>query len=910
MNSTWLSPDRCAGLVQAWLEQTRCDLPLSDSDLLQGVPELLNQAARWLTEELSSKQLLQHAEGYGQTRWAQGLDLVDVQRGLSRLARLAVAQLPEASARDRLLGFFEDVTSAALRQMQRQQVDALSQQRRLALDSARLGWWHYDLLSGQVHWDDRFREIFGVTNQELSYERVIACMHPDDQARVDQAVQAALAPENPVPYDIEYRVIRPDGELRWVAAKGRALVQEGRAVTFSGTLQDVTENRQAQDAIAASEAKYRSLFSSMDEGFAVLQMIWNEQGEAVDYRFSEVNPAMERHTGLVNAQGRTARELVPELEARWPETYGRVARSGETARFVMGSEEMGRVFDVCAFRLNEGDDAEVGLLFRDVTQRQKLEAELARTSEQRRLALDSAGMGWWRSNLETGNIEWDEHACGLYGFSERQLPLAQVLQRIHPADLEGRDAKLAAAISPVDPQPIEMEYRVTHPDQSVHWLHLRGRAEFQADRAVALNGTVVDVTERRAMLEQNAALLESERAARSEAERNSQLKDEFLATLSHELRTPLNSILGWTQVLRSQAPLDPDIDQGLAVIERNAKAQTKIIEDLLDMSRILSGKVRLEVQSLDLTSAVAGAVAAVQPGADAKGVHLRVAAAEPGALVTGDPDRLQQVFWNLLSNAIKFTPRGGSVEVSLQRLEPHLQVQVADSGQGIPAEFLPHVFDRFRQADASTTRQHGGLGLGMSIVKQLVELHGGSVRVESPGPGQGSTFCVLLPIKIVTPSAGEPQAVSPEQAQHAPDLSALQADFQLEGLRVLVVDDEPDARGLVQRLLQDRGVEVRSAGSVAEALQLFRQSPPDLLISDIGMPGENGYSLIRQIRLERAEAGGCVPAIALTAYARAEDRATVLEAGFQVHLTKPIETSELLARVALLAGRNQPAPGQ
>jgi signal transduction histidine kinase/ActR/RegA family two-component response regulator len=423
-----------------------------------------------------------------------------------------------------------------------------------------------------------------------------------------------------------------------------------------------------------------------------------------------------------------------------------------------------------------------------------------------------------------------------------------------------------------------------------------------AGNVVRWFGTNTDIDDRKQLQVRNEQLLESERSARSEAERASRMKDEFLATLSHELRTPLNAILGWASMLRDN-PTPQDVSDGMEVIERNARAQTRIIEDLLDMSRIISGKVRLDVQRTDLATVVAGAIETIRPAADAKDIRIQAIIDPHAPPVLGDPNRLQQVFWNLLSNAVKFTPKAGRLQVSLERVNSHLEVCVSDSGVGINPEFLPYVFDRFRQADASSTRKHGGLGLGLAIVKQLIELHGGNVRVNSGGIDQGTTFCVTLPLAVLRTQAEDDK----EERRHPDAQQALPSDlksqFQLRGLKVLVVDDEPDARALVARLLQSRDADVITAGSAAEALELVQKERPDVLVSDIGMPVEDGYSLIRRVRALGPEKGGNVPAIALTAYARAEDRMRAVLAGFQMHVAKPAEGAELLTMVSSLSGR-------
>ncbi|HYE18096.1 MAG TPA: ATP-binding protein [Tepidisphaeraceae bacterium] len=414
------------------------------------------------------------------------------------------------------------------------------------------------------------------------------------------------------------------------------------------------------------------------------------------------------------------------------------------------------------------------------------------------------------------------------------------------------------------------------------------------------------LAERKAADQERAALLEAERAARAEAERASRMKDEFLATLSHELRTPLNAIFGWAQVLSADGATPEDVREGVEVIERNARAQTRIIEDLLDMSRIVSGTIRLHVKPVDLAGVIRAALETVSPAADAKGVRLDVRHDPLATPISGDAHRLQQIFWNLLTNAVKFTGRGGVVRVASRRHESHVEVSVTDTGEGIGPEFLPFVFDRFRQADASTTRRHGGLGLGLAIVKQLVETHGGSVRADSAGAGRGSTFTVSLPVTAVRPvvEAGDPTdpgpvPTSPADGRHGADDTRVMR--RLDGLHLLVVDDEADARDLVRRLLEGRGARVTTAASAVEALARLRADRPDVLVSDIGMPDEDGYALIARVRALGPAEGGDTPAVALTAYARAEDRARALRAGFGGHVVKPVEPAELVGLVAELA---------
>ena len=409
-----------------------------------------------------------------------------------------------------------------------------------------------------------------------------------------------------------------------------------------------------------------------------------------------------------------------------------------------------------------------------------------------------------------------------------------------------------------------------------------------------------DITVRKLEDRERASLLASERAARSIAEHANRMKDEFLATLSHELRTPLNAILGWANILRQNGGSQTDLEQGLDVIERNARIQTKLIEDLLDMSRIVAGKLRLEVQQTMPIGFVEQALQTIGPTAEAKGITITQALDVKAGPIYGDPQRLQQVVWNLLTNAIKFTPRGGTVHVTLSRVETNVEISVTDSGQGITPEFLSSVFDRFRQADASLTRRHGGLGIGLSIVKQLVELHGGTVDASSTGTGQGATFTVRLPIAAGQIRRDQPVQPVPPSVREEP---RPRIDIDLGGVKVLVVDDQLDSTNLVARVLSECGATVVPANTAESAVAAVQAEKPDVLISDIGMPDVDGYELLRQVRMLAPDQGGRVPAVALTAFARSEDRTRSLLAGYSVHVSKPVEPHELVATVASLAGR-------
>jgi signal transduction histidine kinase/DNA-binding response OmpR family regulator len=427
-------------------------------------------------------------------------------------------------------------------------------------------------------------------------------------------------------------------------------------------------------------------------------------------------------------------------------------------------------------------------------------------------------------------------------------------------------------------------------------------------------------------LAQVAALAIENTLFAEEREAN-RIKDEFLATLSHELRTPLNAILGWTQLLRlDPSALAGDALHGVEVIERNAKAQTKLIEDLLDVSRITTGKLRLTMKSISLTAIAKAALDVVRPAADAKSIRLEADLSDDADAIQGDADRLQQVIWNLLSNAVKFTPQHGHVRLSSRlvqesasengnghgkhRHDPRIELRVQDDGPGISPDFLPYVFDRFRQADSSSTRSHGGLGIGLTVVRHVVELHGGEVRAESPGEGRGAIFIVRLPrdpaASAASAAAAAPQAGLATTARHRGHRGASTASAngdpsrRLLGVHALIVDDDPDARDMISRVLGMAGARVTQAGSAQEALEQFVRARPDVVISDIAMPDQDGYDLVRQVRQLPAEMGGQTPAIALTAYARDEDRLRALSAGFQMHVVKPVEPPDIIAATAHL----------
>ncbi len=431
-------------------------------------------------------------------------------------------------------------------------------------------------------------------------------------------------------------------------------------------------------------------------------------------------------------------------------------------------------------------------------------------------------------------------------------------------------------------------------------------APIRNDRGEIIGAVLIfrEVSKQRQLEVERNQLLAREQAARRQAEDANRMKDEFVATVSHELRAPLNAILGWARMLRA-GKLDAEAKtKAMETIERSAENQARLIEDLLDISRIVAGNLRLEVRTLDPVNVIKAAMETVRPAADAKNIHIVGDFEASASAVSGDFNRLQQVIWNLLSNAIKFTHRGGKIQIQTARDESQVLITIRDNGQGIAPEFLPYVFDRFRQADSSSVRKHGGLGLGLAIVRHLVEMHGGQVRAESEGKGKGATFIVRLPIIPMRIDAAQPAAAQPTASWQR----QTQVEPILDGLTILVLDDEEDARQLIKQVLTSYGAHIVTVQEASEALAQLTEQRFDLLVSDIGMPGEDGYSLIRKVRTLPAEKNGRIPAIALTAYARAQDRMRAFAAGFQHHVPKPVEPVELATVIASLTGRlNKPS---
>ena len=795
-------------------------------------------------------------------------------------------------------------------------------------------------------WNAGAVNILGYTEAEAIGQPTHAIYTPEDRAAGVPEQEMATALRDGRATDRRWH-LRKNGERFFVDGVLTAVRDDrGALIGFSKLMQDVTAGWRAEQALRASEERFRTAFAGSAVGMALTD---------VAGRFIQVNEAYCRITGRTQAELASLdihRITHPDDQPRHAQMIDRVV-SGRQESAVVQKRYVrpdGSVVWVqnskSVTRDEQGAPVNIIVLSEDITDRKRADELLHTQNHALQLVaadgpLDEALASLTRvierqagGRVIASILLLDPGAKRFRIGAAPNLPTAynEAVQQMDitagigtcldaaarnetvitsdiatdPAWAEIKDLPLALGLRACWSMPIRNAGGAVIGTFATYLRETREPTPNEREVVEALARAASLAIERRSAEAERERLLERERAARAEAERAGRMKDEFLATLSHELRTPLNAILGWSTILRAGPTDEADLRQGLETIERNARGQTQIIEDLLDMSRIISGKVRLDVQRIDLAAVVHAAIETVRPTAETRGVRIERVLDPAATAVSGDANRLQQVLWNLMTNAIKFTPRGGRVQVVLARVDPHLEVRVTDTGEGIKPEFLPHVFDRFRQADASTTRRHGGLGLGLAIARQLVELHGGTIGASSAGVGQGATFTVVLPQAPVhlVPSedAGTARSTSDGDAGHlvaiAPDAGA-----RIAGVRVVVVDDEADGRGLLRRVLEDCGAVVATAGSVAEAIDAVGTHRPDVLVSDIGMPGEDGYSLIRRVRNLAPTAGRDVPAIALTAYARSEDRTRSMLAGFQMHLAKPVEPAELIAMIASLAGR-------
>jgi PAS domain S-box-containing protein len=558
---------------------------------------------------------------------------------------------------------------------------------------------------------------------------------------------------------------------------------------------------------------------------------------------------------------------------------------GETINYRKDRSEIDLEWHAGPVRDERGEVTYIAAALRDVTERRRVEEELRRSDAQLRAILDQPLTAVFVKDLEGRYLRINRRCEVLFGMTEAEVK-GKTNYEVHAKEIA--DALRAHDQAVIEANmPLQFEERVVAVDGPRDFISVKFPLRDESGRPYAICCIDTDITERKQAEAEREELLAREHAAREAAENLARAKDEFLALVSHELRSPLTAILGHAALL-SYGGLDHQkVRQAAEVIERSGKAQAQLIDDLLDTARIISGKLRLELGPVDLVSVIKQAVQTIHPAADAKGISIEINLSPEIGQITGDHTRLQQVVWNLLSNAVKFTPQGGRVEVRLGRVDPNICITVRDTGKGISPDFMPYVFVRFQQADASSAKRHGGLGLGLPLVKYLAELHGGTVEAASAGEGQGATFTVMLPIRAVATPLGEAGGGT----------ATVESQEELAGVRILVVDDHEDARELLETALTQYGANVVTAGSAAEAYDLITTAPsrerPDVMVTDIGMPGEDGYSLIRRVREWERERDFYTPAVALSAYGRIEDRVRALKAGFQMHLAKPVSPADL-----------------
>ncbi len=740
-------------------------------------------------------------------------------------------------------------------------------------------------------------------------------IHPEDRERVEIRYFSQALQGN---YDEEYRIIRADGSVRWVRDRGFPIHNpSGEPYRIVGIAEDITDRRQAVEALRASEETTRRQLAEIEAIYATAPIGLASIDR--DFRYVRVNERLAEMNGFsIEAHiGRKLHELLPEIGGLQNAIFQQVVELGEpifnlevrsTTPAQPGVE---RDWLVCYYPLkgNDGEVLAVNMSVMEITDRIKIEKALAESEKKYRFLADAIPEIVWTADndglIDYFNRRWHEYT----GLAFEEIVGYGWEKVMHPEDVERCVQLWQEALK--NGTPYENEQRYLRAADGMYRWHLVRGLPFRDDSGniVKWFGTCTDIHEQKQIEQERILILEREQAARQEAETANRIKDQFLAILSHELRSPLNPILGWTKLLKNRKSDAATLSKALDTIERNVKLQIQLIDDLLDISRILRGKLLLNTHPVDLSAVIDAALETVRTAAQAKSLQIETSIDINVGQVLGDFNRLQQVVTNLLTNAVKFTPNGGTIEVRLEAVEEGdgeiggqggqgglALIQVKDTGKGINPEFLPHIFEYFRQEDSSTTRQFGGLGLGLAIVSNIVEMHNGTVTADSAGEGQGATFSIKLPI-IPTPILLD-------------DSNLLQGPGNIEGVKILIVDDEPDTREFMRVLLEINGADVIAATSALDALTKLIESPADILISDLGMPEMDGYQLIREVRQLTDAQVRRIPAVALTAYAGEMDRQQVLAAGFNRHIAKPVDTDELIWTVTELTRERRGGKGK
>jgi PAS domain S-box-containing protein len=671
----------------------------------------------------------------------------------------------------------------------------------------------------------------------------------------------------------------------------RAIVElQQKAKTLEA---EVAERKELEGRLRISEICYRRHFEAARDGLLIV--------DPETHKITEANPSIIEllgtheelvgkelwETGLLEdreASLAAFRELDKSSIVRYDELPIRT-KDGQK-RYV---EFVGNIYATNGHRV-------IQFNVRDITERRRADEIATKLAA----IVESSDDAIVSKSLEGIILTWNRGAERIFGYSAEEV-VGKPIQILIPPERIDEEPVILQKVRSGERLEHYESVRVAKDGRRIHVSLTVSPIRDRNGKVIGASKIARNITERKRAEEEREQLLAREQAARAEAESANRTKDEFLATVSHELRTPLNAIMGWSHLLRRGRMDEAATARAAETIERNAKAQAQLIEDILDVSRVIAGKLRLNVGPVDLASVINAAIESVQLAADSKGIHMKVTLDPSARHISGDSGRLQQVVWNLLSNAIKFTQSGGHVEVRLEHAKSNARIKVSDTGQGISKEFLPFIFDRFRQADGTSTRRHSGLGLGLALVQHLVELHGGTVRAESPGEGGGATFTIALPIVIDQERAISQRRETGSLRTYEQAQADLKPFPSLNGVQVLLVDDDRDNLQILTVMLKQQGADVQSVATAAEALEVLQWHQPDVMVSDLAMPGEDGYSLIDKVRALEAKGGRHIPALALTAYVRVEDRARALSAGFNMFVAKPVEPSELIAAIANLS---------
>ncbi|MEH2252441.1 PAS domain-containing hybrid sensor histidine kinase/response regulator [Nostoc sp.] len=765
---------------------------------------------------------------------------------------------------------------------------------RLALDASQMGLWDWNIVTNQVIWSENHEVLFGLLpgSFEGTYEAFLKCVYREDRQSVMQVIAQALRQKTD--YNNEYRIVRLDQSVHWISAKGKFIYDDhGQAVRMIGVCMETTVCKQAEE-------RTRELTTQVQESVNILNAILTTSVDHIYifnrrgcYQYVSRDGATLLGLKPQDIIGKTLQELdLPtDLVEQVDNQRQAVMKTGQLIKDECEYLTVDGVhyYEYILTALRNSNQTIEGVIsvYHDITEHKRAEKSLHESEARFRRLFESnlIGVAFW--NVDGFIIDANDAFLQLAGYTRDQFATLSRIncRELTPVEYKHLDDRALLEVQTTGVSKIyEKEY--LHPNgKRVPIVLGMALLNDSKDNGVAF---VLDITERKSAEKECDRLLEREMKARKQAEIANKIKDEFLAVLSHELRTPLNSVLGWAKMLRTRKFDEKTTNYALETVERNVKLQTQLIEDLLDVSHMLQGKLNLNICPVSLVMVVEAALETVQLAAQAKSIQIQTVFDRTLGQVMGDPNRLQQVVWNLLSNAVKFTPIGGRVEIRLVEVGKQVQIQVSDTGKGISADFLPYVFDYFRQADSTTTRTFGGLGLGLAIVRKVVEMHGGNVQAETPGEISGATFTVQLPLLVRS-----------EQVRHEENesLDCEPESSLLSNTQILVVDDEPDIRDLITFILQDYGVEVTPVSSAQEALQALSESIPDVLISDIGMPKTDGYMLMREVRARSPQQGGRVPAIALTAYAGEMNQQQALAAGFQMHISKPVDPDVLMKAI-------------